>query len=216
MKLVLLGAPGAGKGTLAQPLSKKLEIPAISTGEIFRQNIREKTELGKLASAYIEKGELVPDEVTISIVEDRIKQEDCKNGFILDGFPRTTVQAKAFDEILERRGEKIDAVLNINLADEVIISRLANRRVCEKCGQTYNTHYVMPKVNGTCDVCGGKVVQREDDREETVKARLSTYYTKTQPLVDYYEKAKVLIHIDNQNGTEESMKAILSELSKIK
>lgn len=216
MKIVLLGAPGAGKGTLAQPLSKKLEIPAISTGEIFRQNIREKTELGKLASAYIEKGELVPDEVTISIVEDRIKQDDCKNGFILDGFPRTTVQAKAFDEILGSRGEKIAAVLNINLADDVIISRLANRRVCEKCGQTYNTHYIMPKTDGICDVCGGKVVQREDDKEETVKTRLSTYYTKTQPLVDYYEKANILIHIDNRNGTEESMKAILSELSKIK
>jgi len=214
MKLILLGAPGSGKGTIAQPLSIQLGIPSISTGEIFRQNIHEHTDLGKIVKEYIDRGELVPDEVTITTVEHRIAREDCVNGFILDGFPRTISQAKIFDEILGKRGEKIAAVINIQLEDEIIIKRLANRRVCEKCGQTYNLKYVMPKVESVCDVCGGKVLQRDDDNEETVRKRLETYRVKTQPLVEYYEKANLLIHIDNTLGAEESVKVILDAVSK--
>lgn len=214
MKLVLLGAPGAGKGTIAQPLSKNLGIPSISTGEIFRQNIREKTQLGKLAKKYIDNGELVPDEIVMMIVEDRIVQTDCKKGFILDGFPRTTVQAQAFDDMLGKRGEKIAAVINIHLDDEIIIKRLANRRVCEKCGQTYNTEYIMPKMDGICDNCGGKVLQRDDDNEETVKKRLETYRIKTQPLVEYYKKMNLLIDVDNKYGAEDSINAIMDTISK--
>jgi len=216
MKLILLGAPGVGKGTIAQPLSKILGIPCISTGEIFRQNISEKTPLGISAKKYIDNGELVPDEVTISIVEERLKQADCESGFILDGFPRTIVQAKAFDEALQKRGEKITAVINIQLDEQIIISRLAGRRVCEKCGHTYNVGFIMPGVQGTCDDCGGKVTQREDDNEETVKKRLETYHKKTQPLEEYYEKAKILIPINNQQGVEQSVKEIVDAVSRIR
>lgn len=214
MKLVLLGAPGAGKGTIAQPLSKNLGIPSISTGEIFRQNIREKTKLGELAKKYIDNGELVPDEIVMMIVEDRIIQPDCKKGFILDGFPRTTIQAQAFDDMLGNREEKIAAVINIHLDDEIIIKRLANRRVCEKCGQTYNTGYIMPKMEGICDNCGGRVLQRDDDNEETVKKRLETYRIKTQPLVEYYKKMNLLIDVDNKYGAEDSINAIMDTISK--
>ncbi len=215
MKLVLLGAPGVGKGTIALPLSKRLGIPCISTGDIFRQNISEKTPLGIMAKKYIDHGELVPDEVTNSIVEDRVLQPDCKNGFILDGFPRTIVQASTFDEALKVRGEKITAVINLQLDEEIIIKRLANRRVCEKCGHTYNVNFIMPAVADICDQCGGKVSQREDDNEQTVKKRLETYYKKTQPLVEYYEKAKLLICIDNQHGAEKSVDEIVDAVSKI-
>lgn len=213
MKYILLGAPGAGKGTIAQPLSKQLGIPSISTGDIFRKHIRENTELGQLAKQYIDRGELVPDEVTIMIVEDRIAQADCSKGFILDGFPRTKVQAIAFDKSLQERGEKVAAVINIQLDDDIIINRLAHRRVCEKCGQTYNTEHIMPKIDGICDSCGGKVLQRDDDNTQTVQKRLETYHLKTQPLVEYYEKSNSIIHVDNQNGTENSIKVILEALS---
>ncbi len=213
MKLVLLGAPGSGKGTIAQPLSYKLGIPSISTGDIFRQNIRDNTELGKTAKQYIDKGELVPDGLTNRIVEDRIQQPDCKDGFILDGYPRTTEQAIKFDESLAVRNEKLAAVINLNLDDEIIIRRLLLRRVCSKCGQTYNVEYKMPRAEGICDVCGGSVVQRDDDNEETVIKRLETYHTKTQPLVEYYANEGLILHVDNQQGMEKSVAFIMDAIS---
>lgn len=215
-KLVLLGAPGVGKGTIAQPLSQMLGLPAISTGDIFRQNISQKTPLGQMAKQYIDKGELVPDDLTISIITDRLSKPDCKNGFILDGFPRTIVQAEALDAALKDRGEKINAVINVQLDEKIIISRLADRMVCEKCGHTYNMSYIMPAVAGVCDVCGGKISRREDDNEATVRKRLETYHIKTQPLVEYYEKSNLLIRIDNQHGVMESVNKIVDAVSKIK
>lgn len=215
MKLVLLGAPGVGKGTIAEPLSKSLGIPTISTGEIFRQNISENTSLGKLAKKYIDNGELVPDDVVIMLIESRLIQPDCINGFILDGFPRTLVQAQAFDEMLKKRNEKITAVINIELDEETIINRLADRRVCEKCGHTYNLNFAMPAASDICDACGGRVTQREDDKADTVKKRLEIYHKKTQPLVEYYENANLLIHIQNKQGTGESVKRIVDVVSKI-
>lgn len=213
MKLVLLGAPGAGKGTIAQSLSKTLAIPSISTGDIFRQNIAEKTPLGILAKKYMDDGELVPDDVVTKIVESRLILPDCAGGFILDGFPRTIAQAQAFDETLRKRGEKLTAVIDVQLGEEIIIKRLMNRRVCEKCGRTYNTEFVMPLKEGVCDTCGGKIVQRDDDNAETIRKRLEVYYTKTQPLIHYYEAQKRLIHIDNQYGMEQSLKQIADAIS---
>ena len=215
MKLVLLGAPGAGKGTIAQSLTKTLGIPSISTGDIFRQNIADKTPLGKLAKEYMDKGELVPDDVVTSIVENRLLQADCMNGFILDGFPRTIVQAIAFDETMKKHNERITAVIDVQLEESIIIKRLSNRRVCEKCGFTYNVQLHMPSKDNICDACGGKVSKREDDNEETVKNRLAVYHKKTKPLIDYYQKESVLIHINNQHGVEESIKNIIDEISKI-
>jgi adenylate kinase len=215
MKLILLGAPGAGKGTIAQALSKRLGIPTISTGDIFRQNIAGKTPLGKLAKEYMDKGELVPDDVVTRIVESRLVQPDCMNGFILDGFPRTIVQAKAFDGMMKEHNERITAVIDIQLEEAIIVKRLANRRVCEKCGFTYNIQMHMPSKDNICDACGGKVSKREDDNEETVKNRLAVYHEKTKPLIDYYQEESVLIHINNQSGVEESITGIIDQVSKI-
>lgn len=215
MKLVLLGAPGAGKGTIAQPLSVILGVPTISTGEIFRNNIREKTKLGELAKQYIDNGELVPDDVTNMIVHDRISHDDCKNGFILDGYPRTTNQAQNFDESLSKIGDRILAAINICLEDDIIIQRLANRRVCSKCGETYNIEFKMPVTAGICDICGSNVVQRDDDNEQTIKKRLNTYHLKTQPLVEYYGQKGILMNIDNSLGKQASVDTILKMLSKI-
>ncbi len=213
MKLVLLGAPGAGKGTIAQSLSKKLAIPSISTGDIFRQNIAEKTPLGILAKKYMDAGELVPDDVVTQIVENRLCLPDCAGGFILDGFPRTIAQAQALDEALQKRGEKLTAVIDVRLSETIIIDRLLSRRVCNKCGYTYNTQFIMPTKEGVCDECGGKIVKRDDDNEETIKKRLEVYHAKTQPLIQYYESQKQLIHIDNQYGMEQSLKRIADAIS---
>ncbi len=215
MKLVLLGAPGVGKGTIAEPLSKRLGIPTISTGEIFRQNISENTSLGQMAKKYIDNGELVPDDVVLLLIESRLIQADCANGFILDGFPRTIVQAKAFDEMLKKRHEKITAVVNIELDEKTIITRLAARRVCGKCGHTYSINFSMPAASGVCDDCGGHVTQREDDKAETVKKRLEIYRKKTQPLVEYYENAKLLVRIQNMQEPGESVQKIIDAISKI-
>lgn len=190
----MLGAPGTGKGTTASILSEKLEIPQISTGDIFRSNIKEGTELGKLAESYISKGQLVPDEVTIKIVEDRLQQDDTKNGAILDGFPRTVVQAEALKEMLAKKGEKIDIVINLETPEEEIIERIVNRRVCsnQQCKTVYNVVLHPPKVEGICDKCGSELITRKDDKLETIKSRLEQYYKETSPLVDYYEKEGVL------------------------
>ena len=194
MNIIMLGAPGTGKGTTASILSEKLEIPQISTGDIFRANIKEGTELGKLAESYISKGQLVPDEVTIKIVEDRLEQPDTKNGVILDGFPRTVIQAEKLKEILAKKGEKIDIVVNLETPEEEIIERIVNRRVCsnQQCKAVYNVVLHPPKVEGICDKCGSELITRKDDNIETVKSRLEQYFTATSPLVEYYEKEGTL------------------------
>ena len=194
MNIIMLGAPGTGKGTIAGILSGELGIPQISTGDIFRKNIKEGTELGKLADSYISKGQLVPDDVTIKIVEDRLNQPDAKNGVILDGFPRTVVQADKLKEILANKGEKVDITINLVTPEKELIERIVNRRVCsnQECKAVYNIVLHPPKVEGICDKCGSGLVTRKDDNIETVKSRLEQYFTATSPLVDYYEKEGVL------------------------
>ena len=194
MNIIMLGAPGTGKGTIASILAEKLGIPQISTGDIFRKNIKEGTELGKLADSYISKGQLVPDEVTVKIVEDRLNQPDAKNGVILDGFPRTIVQADKLKEILKAKGEKIDITINLETPEEEIIERIVNRRVCsnQECKAVYNVVLHPPKVEGICDKCGSELITRKDDKIETVKSRLEQYFTSTSPLVEYYKKEGIL------------------------
>lgn len=213
MNIILLGAPGAGKGSVGKPLSKTMSIPIISTGDIFRQNIKENTPLGVTAKKFIDNGELVPDSLTISIVEDRINRDDCKKGFILDGFPRTVFQAAEFEKILGTQNSAIDLVLNVQLSDDIIISRLSHRRVCRNCGETYNTVSRPTKINSVCDICGGEVVKREDDNEETVKKRLETYYSQTLPLVKYYSEKGLLYNLDNNCSSEEGLKRALEIIS---
>ncbi len=194
MNIIMLGAPGTGKGTIAGILSENLGIPQISTGDIFRKNIKEGTELGKLADSYISKGQLVPDEVTVKIVEDRLNQPDAKNGVILDGFPRTIVQADKLKEILKAKGEKIDITINLETPEEEIIERIVNRRVCsnQECKAVYNVVLHPPKVEGKCDKCGSDLITRKDDKIETVKSRLEQYFTATSPLIEYYKKEGIL------------------------
>ena len=190
MIIIMLGAPGTGKGTVASILSEKLNIPQVSTGDIFRKNIAEQTELGKLADSYISKGNLVPDDVTIKIVEDRLKQDDVKEGIILDGFPRTIKQAEELDKILEKENKKVDMVINLTTPKEEIIERIVNRRVCanQECKTVYNIVLNPPKVEGICDKCGSKLLQRKDDNVETVESRIDTYLKNTSPLVEDYTK----------------------------
>ena len=190
MVIVMLGAPGTGKGTVAGILSESLGIPQVSTGDIFRKNMKEGTELGKLAESYISKGNLVPDDVTVKIVEDRLKQDDVKNGIILDGFPRTVIQAQKLDEMLEKEGKKVGITINLTTPEEEIIERIVNRRVCsnQECKTVYNLQLNPPKQEGICDKCGSKLITRKDDNIETVKSRLESYFAQTSPLIDYYEK----------------------------
>lgn len=194
MVIIMLGAPGTGKGTVASILTEKLEIPQVSTGDIFRKNIKEGTELGKIADAYISKGNLVPDDVTIKIVKDRLKQKDVEKGLILDGFPRTVEQADALEKILQENNKKVDIVVNLTTPEEEILERIVNRRICsnQDCKAIYNVIMNPPKKEGICDKCGSKLIQREDDTAETVKSRLETYYNLTSPLIEYYEKKGVL------------------------
>ena len=214
MKMVMLGAPGAGKGTQAIKIADKYDIPHISTGDIFRANIKGGTELGQKAKSYIDKGELVPDEVTIGMLLDRIAQDDCKNGYVLDGFPRTIPQAESLTEALKSQGDRIDFALNIDVPDEAIIKRMSGRRACPKCGATYHIVYAAPKTENICDKCGTELIIRSDDKPETVKDRLNVYHQQTEPLIAYYKTAGVLREVD---GTQELPKvfedvvAILSE-----
>lgn len=212
MRLVLLGAPGAGKGTQAVILSEKYNIPHISTGDIFRSNIKNNTELGKKAKEYIDKGLLVPDELTIDIVKARINKPDCSDGFILDGFPRTIFQAQELDKILEGMGIELDCVLNIDVSDEKIIKRLSGRRVCQ-CGKTYHILNNPPKKEGICDSCNGELFQREDDREETVIQRLETYHKQTEPLIEYYEKSGKLVTVEGRESIDDTTKEVLDALN---
>ena len=190
MIIIMLGAPGTGKGTVAGLLQEKLGINQVSTGDIFRKNIKEGTELGKLAEKYISKGDLVPDDVTIKIIEDRLKQPDAEKGVILDGFPRTVKQAEELDKILEKQGRKVELVINLTTPEEEIIERIVNRRVCsnQECKAVYNITLNPPKKDGICDKCGSKLITRKDDTEETVRTRLKNYFEQTSPLVEYYEK----------------------------
>ena len=214
MKIVMLGATGAGKGTQAIKIADKYDIPHISTGDIFRANIKGGTELGQKAKSYIDKGELVPDEVTIGMLLDRIAQDDCKNGYVLDGFPRTIPQAESLTEALKSQGDRIDFALNIDVPDEAIIKRMSGRRACPKCGATYHIVYAAPKTENICDKCGTELIIRSDDKPETVKDRLNVYHQQTEPLIAYYKTAGVLREVD---GTQELPKvfedvvAILSE-----
>ena len=194
MIIIMLGAPGTGKGTVAGLLQEKLGIKQVSTGDIFRKNIKEQTELGKIAEQYISKGQLVPDDVTIKIVEDRLNEADVQNGIILDGFPRTLKQAETLDKILEEKGKQVNRVINLITPEEEIIERIVNRRVCsnQDCKAVYNLVLHPPKVEGICDKCGSELIKRKDDTEETVKARLKDYFNQTNILVDYYEKQEKL------------------------
>ena len=194
MNLILLGAPGAGKGTQAEKICEKLSIPAISTGNMLREAMANGTEMGLKAKSFIDAGKLVPDEVVIGIINERLKADDCKNGFILDGFPRTLPQAEALDEM----GVRIDKVIDIEVADEKIAARLSGRRVCLKCGATYHTEFKKPKAEGICDACGDTLVQRKDDMPETVLDRLKTYHEQTEPLKGYYEKKGILRVVEGQ------------------
>ena len=208
MKLIILGAPGSGKGTSATVLREKYSLAHISTGDIFRSNIKNGTPLGVEAKSYIDRGALVPDSLTISMVEDRLAQDDCAKGYILDGFPRTLAQAEALDEMLAKKNESIDAVLSIVVDDETIKNRVSGRRVCEKCGASFNVKYKPTKVEGVCDECGGNVVQRADDNEATVAARLETYYKNTQPLIDFYDKKGIIVEGDNNESSDKCLTQI--------
>ncbi len=211
MKIIMLGAPGAGKGTQAKKIAAKYQIPHISTGDIFRANIKEGTELGTKAKAYMDKGELVPDELTCDLVVDRISKPDAANGYVLDGFPRTIPQAEALTRALNERGEKIDFAINVEVPDENIVRRMGGRRACLKCGATYHVEYNAPKVENVCDVCQGELVLRDDDKPETVQKRLSVYHAQTQPLIDYYKAEGVLAEVD---GTQD-IDVVFQDITKI-
>ncbi|MBH1941238.1 adenylate kinase [Mobilitalea sibirica] len=196
MKVIMLGAPGAGKGTQAKRLAAKYGIPHISTGDIFRANIKEQTELGKKAKVYMDQGLLVPDELVVDLVVDRFKNPDCEKGYVLDGFPRTIPQAKALDEALAKHNDAIEFAIDVDVPDSNIISRMAGRRACVNCGGTYHVVTIPPKKEGICDVCGGELILREDDKPETVEKRLKVYHEQTQPLIDYYQNKGVLKSVD--------------------
>ncbi len=205
MKVILLGAPGAGKGTQAEKISEKFNIPAISTGYIIRHAIAEETELGKLAKVYIDEGKLLPDDVVTELLLERLKQEDCKNGFILDGYPRTLNQAKVLDE----KSIIVDKVISIAVSDEAVIARLSGRRECKECGKPYHINHNKPSVEGICDVCGGELIQRADDNPETIKNRLVVYHEMTEPLMRYYIESDRLNVVESQNTVEETTNKVL-------
>ena len=211
MKIVMLGAPGAGKGTQAKMIADQYSIPHISTGDIFRANIKEGTELGKEAKSYMDKGQLVPDELTVKILLDRVAKEDCKNGYVLDGFPRTIPQAEVLEDALTKLNDKIDYAINVEVPDENIVRRMSGRRACLSCGATYHIVHIPPKAEGVCDRCGKDLVLRDDDKEETVQKRLNIYHEQTQPLIDFYEKKGVLKEVD---GTVD-MKDVFAAITRI-
>lgn len=218
MKIIMLGAPGAGKGSQASRIAKEYQLPHISTGDIFRANLKEETELGKRAKSFMDKGELVPDDITIAMLLDRIHKEDCKNGYILDGFPRTIPQAEALKEALAKKDEKIDLALDVEASDELIIKRMAGRRTCPACGAIYHIVTLPPKTEGICDRCGADLIQRKDDNEETVKNRLKIYHEVTEPLISYYKKEGILEEIDGAEELDkvfEKVKRIIHERSQI-
>lgn len=213
MKIIMLGAPGAGKGTQAQMIADKFNIPHISTGDIFRANIKNGTELGKKAKEFMDKGQLVPDELTVQFLLDRVANDDCKNGYVLDGFPRTIPQADVLDSELTKLGDKVDFAINVDVPDENIVRRMSGRRACLKCGATYHIEHIPPKKEGVCDKCGSELVQREDDKPETVQNRLSVYHEQTQPLIDYYDKKNILKTVDGTKDMQEVFSNIVGILN---
>lgn len=212
MKIIMLGAPGAGKGTQADKICAKYNIPHISTGDIFRANIKNNTELGQKAKSYMDKGELVPDELVIDLVVDRIKADDCTNGYVLDGFPRTIPQAEALDAALAAINDKVDYAINVEVPDENIINRMSGRRACVACGATYHIVHIPTKVEGVCDKCGAELILRDDDKPETVKNRLNVYHEQTQPLIDYYTAKNILHEVDGTKAMEDVFSSIVSIL----
>lgn len=212
MRLVLLGPPGAGKGTQASAIVKKYSIPHISTGDIFRANIKNGTELGKQVEAYMNKGLLVPDELVVSIVKDRLTEEDCKDGFLLDGFPRTVNQAEALDKELKDMELKLDKVINIEVGKEILIERAIGRRICKSCGATFHVKFSPPKEENICDKCGGELYQRDDDTVETVEKRIEVYHEQTKPLIDYYDKKDLLLNVDGTKSIEEVFNDVVAAL----
>ena len=212
MKIIMLGAPGAGKGTQAKKIAEKYQIPHISTGDIFRANIKGGTELGMKAKTFMDQGMLVPDEITIGMLMDRIGQEDCINGYVLDGFPRTITQAESLTKALAERGEKVDYAINVDVPDENIINRMSGRRACLGCGATYHITFNPPVKEGICDTCGQELVLRDDDKPETVKKRLDVYHQQTQPLIDYYKNAEVLAEVDGTQPMDAVFQGIVEIL----
>ncbi|MBO4909429.1 MAG: adenylate kinase [Lachnospiraceae bacterium] len=212
MKIIMLGAPGAGKGTQAKMIAEKYSIPHVSTGDIFRANIKNGTELGKQAKEYMDAGKLVPDELTVKILLDRVAQDDCKNGYVLDGFPRTIPQAEVLENALNELGDKIDFAVNVDVPDENIVRRMSGRRACLKCGATYHIEHIPPKQEGICDTCGSELVLRDDDKPETVQNRLKVYHEQTQPLIDFYTERKVLKTVDGTKDMKEVFADIIAIL----
>ena len=212
MRAVLLGPPGAGKGTQAVRLVEKYNVPQISTGDIFRRNIKEGTELGKKAQEYMNAGKLVPDELVVDLVKDRLMQDDCKNGYLLDGFPRTIYQAEELDKFLAQQGQKLDAVINFEVGYDTLIERLTGRRVCKECGAGYHIKNMPPKVEGVCDKCGSELEQRKDDTKETAVNRISVYEESTAPLIDYYTGTGALRNFNAEKDPDELLKDIVTEL----
>lgn len=212
MKIIMLGAPGAGKGTQAKKIAAKYDIPHISTGDIFRANIKNGTELGNKAKTYMDQGLLVPDELVVDLVVDRVQQGDCKNGYVLDGFPRTIPQAEALDKALAALGDKVDYAIDVNVPDENIVNRMGGRRACVGCGATYHLVYAPTKTEGICDVCGKELILRDDDKPETVQKRLNVYHEQTQPLIDYYTNAGILKTVDGTVDINDVFAAIVEIL----
>jgi adenylate kinase len=212
--IILLGPPASGKGTQAARLEDELEIPHVASGDLFRYNLKNETELGLKAKTYMDKGELVPDDVTIAMVLDRLAREDCNGGALLDGFPRTIPQAEALDEALNEEGESIDLVLNIQVPEAVLIKRVTGRRLCRQCGASYHLEYKQPEEPGVCDKCGGELYQRDDDTEETARKRLEVYREQTQPLVDYYSDKDLLVNIDGDQSIDEVTDSLIEAIEK--
>ena len=212
MKIIMLGAPGAGKGTQAKKIAERYGLPHVSTGDIFRANIKNGTELGMEAKKYMDQGMLVPDELTVKILLDRVAQEDCKNGYILDGFPRTIPQAEVLDKALTELGDKIDYAVNVHVPDENIVNRMYGRRACVSCCGTYHVVYAPTKKEGICDACGGELILRDDDKPETVQKRLAVYHEQTQPLIDFYQNKGILVEVDGTKEMAEVFEAIVAIL----
>ena len=214
MKIIMLGAPGAGKGTQAKMIAEKYQIPHVSTGDIFRANIKNGTQLGMEAKKYMDQGQLVPDELTVKILLDRVAQSDCANGYVLDGFPRTIPQAEVLDKALNELGDQIDFAINVDVPDENIVRRMSGRRACLSCGATYHIEHILPKKEGICDNCGQPLVLRDDDKPETVLNRLKVYHDQTQPLIEFYTKKGVLKSVDGTVDMKDVFAAIVSILDK--
>ena len=212
MKIIMLGAPGAGKGTQAKKIAAKYNIPHISTGDIFRANIKNQTELGVKAKTYMDQGLLVPDELVVDLVADRLNEKDCQSGCVLDGFPRTIPQAEALDKALEAMGQKVDYAIDVDVPDENIVHRMGGRRACVGCGATYHLEYAPTKVEGVCDVCGKDLILRDDDKPETVTKRLNVYHEQTKPLIDYYTNAGIIKTVDGTVDINDVFAAIVDIL----